>query len=255
MSIGPDDDLDNASGHDTPTLGSLAAAHKRPESVTREADIRVAETKMLMHDYSQLPVMGGGRTVHGMVSWKSIGRAHVGGSSGTRVKDFMDDKVAVLSSDMSLLSAVQEIIAHEVVLVRSKTKEIVGIVTTTDLSERLQSLAAAFLHVGGIERQLRRIIGTRFPADVLQSVVAPGADRTVKSIADLSFGEYLRLIQPPERWERLKLKVDQALMLERLEEVRKVRNAVMHFRPGSQAGRDVARLRQTEEFLASLRPR
>ena len=43
-------------------------------------------------------------------------------------------------------------------------------------------------------------------------------------------------------------------MLKRLEEVRTIRNAVMHFRSDSINGIDLDSLRLTEAFLASLSP-
>src|ERR1035437_329934 len=56
-----------------PALRMLPGAARKPLSVTRETSVQRARTLMLMHDYSQLPVMNGERTVHGMVSWKSLG--------------------------------------------------------------------------------------------------------------------------------------------------------------------------------------
>lgn len=78
--------------------------------------------------------MTGERTVHGLISWKSIGKAHVFGTAGKTVGECLDAEVRILSEDKSLLQAVGEIIQHEVVLVHDKEKKIVGIVTTTDLS-------------------------------------------------------------------------------------------------------------------------
>src|SRR5262249_52875632 len=161
--------------------------------------------------------------------WKSIGRAHVVGKAGPRVADCMDAEVQVLAADMPLLKAVNEIIEHEVVLVRDHSRKIVGTVTTTDLSVQLRDRTNAFLLVGNIERELRRLIGNRFAVEVLRSVVAPESGRVVNSVEDLSFGEYLRLLQVPEHWSRLGLKVEADVMLKRLEDVRKIRNAVMHF--------------------------
>jgi hypothetical protein len=209
---------------------------------------------MLLNDYSQLPVMSGERIVKGMISWKSIGRAHVVGSAGLRVADCMDSEYqAVLSADMSLLSAVDEIIRHEVVLVRDHSMKIVGIVTTTDLSVHLRDLTDAFLLVGNIERELRRLIGKRFEVDVLRSFVSPESSRLINGVEDLSFGEYLRLLQVPAHWSKLGLKVEADVVLRRLEDVRRIRNAVMHFRSESASGLDRESLHQTEAFLASLK--
>jgi len=235
-----------------PTLGLLPAASKRPERVSREDGLRVAETLMLMHDYSQLPVMTSDKTVHGLISWKSIGQAHVVGRSGPLVRDCMDPDCQVLPAHMPLLKAVAEIIRHEVVLVKNVERTITGIVTTTDLSMQLRALTDAFLLVGNIERQLRRLIDGRFPVEVLQSVVHSPSERTIDGVEDLSFGEYIRLLQVPEHWAKLSLKVDQRVVLKRLDDVRSIRNAVMHFRSDAAEATDIERLHQTELFLASL---
>jgi len=240
---------------DSPALRHLVIGKEVPLSVGREASLRHAETKMLLHDYSQLPVITGTRTVHGIVSWKSIGRAHVAGSAGVQVAQCMDTDVRVLLDDMPLLKAVDEIIQHEVVLVRDPAKKIVGIVTTTDLSERLRDLTDAFLLVGNIERQIRRLIGNRIPLPVLRSFVAPESKRDVNGIEDLSFGEYLRVLQVTENWGTLGLKVDAEVVLKRLEQVRTIRNAVMHFRADSLTSVDLRGLRLTEAFLSRLRPK
>jgi len=209
---------------------------------------------MLLNDYSQLPVMTGDRTTHGLISWKSIGRAHVVGTAGPRVADCMDVDVQILPAGMPLLRAVNEIIRHEIILVCDKQRRIIGLVTTTDLSEQLRDLTDAFLLVGNIERQIRRLIGNRLDLTVLRSVIPSDSSRTVDGVDDLSFGEYLRLLQVPEHWSQLALKVDAAVVLKPLKEVRKIRNAVMHFRGTSVDTIDLSSLRLTEAFLASLSP-
>ena len=160
----------------------------------------------------------------------------------------------VLAANMPLLKAVGEIIRHEIVLVQDGSKKIVGIVTTTDLSMQLRDLTDAFLLVRNIEGQIRRLIGKRFKPEVLRAFVPPETGRIVHGVEDLSFGEYLRLLQVPEHWSKLGLKVDAAVVLKRLEEVRTIRNAVMHFRSDSVSGIDLESLRLTEAFLGSLSP-
>src|SRR5262245_28785570 len=193
-----------------PRLDLLPAATRSPLSVSREDTLRHAETQMLLNDYSQLPVMTGDRTTHGLISWKSIGRAHVVGKAGPRVADCMDADVQILPAGMPFLKAVAEIIRHEIVLVCDKQRRIIGLVTTTDLSEQLRDLTDAFLLVGNIERQIRRLIGNRLDLAVLRSMVPSDSGRTVDGVDDLSFGEYLRLLQVPEHWSKLALKVDAA---------------------------------------------
>jgi CBS domain-containing protein len=251
----PGTEVGDGSVASAPQLQLLPSANRAPLTVSREDSLRHAETQMLLNDYSQLPVMTGERTVHGLISWKSIGKAHVIGKAGPTVADCMDPEVRVLAADMPLLKAVNEIIRHEIVLVQDQSRRIVGIVTTTDLSVQLRDLTNAFLLVGNIERELRRLIGNRFDVEVLRSFVSPESGRIVNGVEDLSFGEYLRLLQAPEQWSRLGLKVEADVVLKRLEDVRKIRNAVMHFRSESATRLDLESLHLTETFLASLCPR
>ncbi len=60
----------------THQLSKLKAANQVVQFVFPNDSISVAITKMLLHDYSQLPVMTNERTVKGVISWKSIG-AHL----------------------------------------------------------------------------------------------------------------------------------------------------------------------------------
>ncbi len=48
-------------------------------------------------------------------------------------------------------------------------------------------------------------------------------------VADLSLGDYLRLLENQVFWDLLSIKVDRAPFVNELHEVRKIRNRVMHF--------------------------
>ncbi len=66
-------------------------------SVHREAPLYEATTLMMMHDYSQLPILSGQRKVEGLVSWKSIGRALSLGKECRTVFECREDVVTVCS--------------------------------------------------------------------------------------------------------------------------------------------------------------
>jgi hypothetical protein len=167
----------------------------------------------------------------------------------------MEPEFRILSSRMPLLTAVAEIIKYEVVLVHDDTPSLTGIITTTDLSIQLRALTDAFLLVGNIERQLRRLLRDRFTLEQLRQVANRRPENAVNSVDDLTFGEYVRLLQVAENWDRLNLKVDQRVVLQRLNLVRQIRNDVMHFRSTAADDVDIDQLHQTEQFLASLSPR
>src|SRR5712692_437265 len=55
----------------------------------------------------------GDRTVHGMVSWKSLGRAAVRNPLGKTVADFLDDKPLILANSTSLFDTTADMIKRE----------------------------------------------------------------------------------------------------------------------------------------------
>ena len=67
-------------------ISKLAAANNAPLTVSPDASLSEAATKMLTHGYSQLPVMNG-REVKGVVSWTSIGTRLALGGKGSRVRE------------------------------------------------------------------------------------------------------------------------------------------------------------------------
>jgi hypothetical protein len=113
------------------TIGTLRAANNAPVFVKRDWEIGEAITRMRINDYSQLPVMSTVWQVEGWVSWKSIGLA---GGTCRFIRDCIDDQVVKLWDDYPLLDAVETISEKEVVLIQSRnTKEIIGLVTISDL--------------------------------------------------------------------------------------------------------------------------
>ena len=128
-----------------------------------------------------------------------------------------------------------------------------GIVTTSDLSLQFQQLAEPFLLMGEIENHIRRIIGSHFGVAQLKNVRDPDDEgRNVETAADLTFGEYQRLLQEPGQWNRLKLQVDRAVFIKLLERVREIRNDVMHFDPDNIPDEDLEALRGFARFLRIL---
>ena len=90
---------------------------------------------------------------------------------------------------------------------------------------QFRQLTEPFLLLGEIENHIRRLIADRFSSQELQDLCDPGdSGRAVEGIADLTFGEYVRLLEKPERWDRLGVAIDRTLFVQRLEDVRKIRD-------------------------------
>ena len=233
-------------------VSKLAAANQIPLSVRPDSTIEESVTLMLANDFSQLPVMSNARDVKGIVSWKSIGSRLALCHRPATAQEAMEAH-AEISVDASLFTAIPLIVQHEYVLVRGFDRRIVGIVTTSDLSLQFQQMTEPFLLLGEIENHIRRIISSHFEKGELSAVKDPNHEHSrVDTAADLSFGEYKRLLEEPGRWERLNLKVDRAVFIRQLDKVREIRNDVMHFDPDGIAGSDLGILHDFARFLRAL---
>ena len=223
-------------------------------SVIPDATIEEAATLMLRHDFSQLPVMTNEREVRGMISWESIGPATIFGNPKPRfVRECMKPHAEVKTSD-SLFRVINRIIESSYVLVRDETRIVKGILTTTDLSQRFQTLAEPFLLLGEIENHIRSLIDRRFTREQLAAVKDQNDDRReIESVADLTLGEHIRLIERPDNWQRLGLHADRVVFVRELDTVRQLRNDIMHFDSDTITDNERRSLRNFVQFLHDLR--
>ena len=239
-------------GDPTYRLTKLAAANRAPLWVAPDRPLTDAVTLMLANDYSQLPVMTNERTVKGIISWKSIGARWALERGGDAVRDFMDDAFEI-GADRSLFSALPTIVDQGYVLVRDSANRVAGIVTTSDLSAQFQQLAEPFLLLGEIENHVRRLIDGRFTKEELGEAKDPAdVSREIANVVNLTFGEYIRLLQDPGKWAKLGITLERTIFLKELDAVRKVRNEVMHFDPDPLPAENLATLRRFARFLQTL---
>jgi len=246
----------------TPRLSLLKAANlnKAKESgigsglisVNRETLLSEAITLMLLNDFSQLPILSGQRDVDGIISWKSIGRAISLGKTCLTVSDCKDE-VIILDHDEPLFNAVKFVLEKEVVLVKQKDKTISGIVTATDIGEQFIAMAEPFLIIEQIENHIRKLLDKKFdPEELKSSDTYDEKPKEIKSLSDLNFGQYVKILEDPKKFDKLKLNIDRILIVKQLEEVRKIRNDVMHFDPDGITNENLELLRQTVTFLHTI---
>jgi CBS domain-containing protein len=233
-------------------IGKLPAANQPIVSVTLDEDVTQAVTKMMKWDYSQLPIMQGVRDVKGVISWRSIGSRLALGAPCARVRDCRDSHREV-SADTSLFHAIPAIIEDGYVLVRADDKTISGIVTASDLSLQFQQLSEPFLLLGEIEQHVRKLIEGKFALSDLQDAKDPAdVQRLVERVADLTLGEYIRLLENSNRWTMLKVNIDRAIFIAELKEVKRIRNDVMHFDPDPLGESELSTLRSFVRLLQRL---
>jgi len=237
----------------TPRVGLLPSANATPLSVKPTQTVQEAVTLMLTHDYSQLPVMDGERALKGVISWASVGRHLALGLKCTQVRECMDAP-HVINNDSPLFAAIETIVSHDYVLVQLSDKRIGGIVTTADLSLHVRQLAEPFLLIGEIENHIRRLIHRKFVKEDLEKVRDPASNsRVIEDVHDLNFGEYIRLLEQPESWSKLKLDLDRTIFIRALGDVRLIRNSVMHFDPDPLPEEDIKKLREFVKMMQVLR--
>jgi CBS domain-containing protein len=233
-------------------ISRLDAANRPPLCISPDANISEAITLMLQHDYSQLPVTTKPRDVKGLISWKSLGSRLALGKQCSKVRECMEEAAEVRADD-SLFDAIQKIVARDSVLVRDSSRALTGIVTTADLSLQFKDLSEPFLLLGQIEDYVRNLIADKYhKAELVQACDPSDTGREIEDVADLTLGEYIRLLENPARWEKLGVPIDRKAFVAELERVRGIRNDVMHFDPDPVAPEDLARLRKFARFLGDL---
>lgn len=233
-------------------ISRLRAANTKPISVKPTDKLETAVTLMMQHDFSQLPVMASERDVKGLVSWRSIGNLLAMAKKCETVKDCMEAHYEMRSSE-SMFEVIRYLAQHECVLVRDGANLISGIVTAADISEQFRTLSEPFLLLGDIENNLRSLIERAFTVEELKAAKDPGdAERKIESASDLTFGEYVRLLENPDSWKKLKLNLDRVVFNKSLNEVRLIRNDVMHFDPDGISDDQLRKLRQFSKLLDQI---
>jgi CBS domain-containing protein len=239
--------------HETFRIGRLEPANTRPVAIQPDKPLCDAVTLMLGKDYSQLPVMTTDRDVKGVVSWKTIGSRLALNRQCEYVRDCMEQP-RIVQLDDSLFSVISYISEHDYVLVQAQDRTICGIVTASDFSDQFRRLGEPFLLIGEIETSVRKLISGKFTAAELTEVKDPAEkERKVGAVSELTFGDYVRLLANEKRWTKIGLKLDRIEFVKRLDEVREIRNEIMHFEPEGMLEEDLKTLRDFSKFMNRLR--
>ncbi|MBA4791676.1 MAG: hypothetical protein H2042_18400 [Rhizobiales bacterium] len=233
-------------------ISKLAAANKEVARIAPDKQISEAVTLLLARDFSQLAVMTSDREVKGMISWRSIGaRLAMGRQPGT-VREFMEPHHEV-RSEISIFDAIPTIIRNDYILVRDEQNKISGIVTSSDLSEQFHSLSEPFLILGEVENLIRNMIGANFSATELTNHISPeDSARSIAGVDDLTFGEYVIILQNPNNWQRLNTQIDRVMFCNDLNAIREIRNNITHFDPDGITSEEIEKLRSFKSFLQMM---
>lgn len=230
-------------------VDSLRSARQPVSRVTPDDAIAQAMTMMAIHDYSQLAATVGERDIKGAISWESIGRA-TQFRAPNFVREALSEVKTVAGSD-ELLPHLRSIAENGFVFVTGPDRCLTGIVTAADITDEFGELAEPFFLLGAIERRLRECIRRgKFSAEEIKEVITDPS-KSIQQIDDLSLGEIILIMQPSRNWDRLGSSLDRKVFLERMDRVREIRNALMHFSPDPPSSEDILMLRNTAALLKS----
>ncbi|MEV4144582.1 CBS domain-containing protein [Amycolatopsis sp. NPDC049691] len=218
------------------------------DSVGANSTVHEAVTRMLLNDYSQLAVLNGPRNVRGAVTWRSIAQALHQKPDAT-VTDAVDTRVEVVAYDRDLFDVLPTLQQREFVFVTDVSKAVMGIVTTADVVRRYGEMATPFFQLGELDQTLRWILKGALDLATVQ----PLCNRKIKNFDDLSFGDYQRILGNKDIWQELGWPLDRQAFIARLEEIRLIRNKVMHFHPDPVPEDAIERLRNFNSLLHQYR--
>ena len=238
---------------DAPTIkvSSLRGKLQSPVCVSLKGSLKEAVTTMLIHDYSQLPVVSKGKILRGYISWKSIVEAQMHGTESGIIKDYYKSDKPTINFDTPLLDAIHFVYQNEFSIVLDDNQHICGIITVTDISQQYLKLTEPYLLIKEIETYIRQLINIFTLEDILPFIKEE--DRpNITSIDDLNFGYYVRILENRDMWNKLSLNVDRTAFTNALDEIRKIRNDLMHFRPEGISSTRQAMLVNMERYLSSM---
>jgi CBS domain-containing protein len=231
----------------------LTAANRIPVSITKESTLKEAITLMMLNNFSQLPIMRDSRNVVGIISWESIGYALTNGCNSELVIDYIKKDFETIDYETPLLDAIRKIILNDFVLVK-KENSVSGIVTLADISDQFISVTEPFLLLEQIENHIRLILDGKFLVEEMRSFCSDdGFDSQIEFIDDLTFGNYIRIIENPKNWDRLNLKIERSHFIKQLDKIREIRNDIMHFDPEGITKEQREDLIKMSNFLTELR--
>ncbi len=231
----------------------LKVANNKPEVVKNDDTLDKAITLMMMKNFSQLPGVTGSTTICGYISWQTIGEAKSRGVNSVMVKDYKSDNVILMKQETPLLDAITSVYDNNFIVVIGKDKKLCGIVTVTDISSQFISWTKPFVLLEEIENHLRYILNDKLLLeDVKATCQTTGRD--INTLDDLTLGECQNLFEDEYKWEKFGLAIDKKHFTQTINEIREIRNCVMHFDPEGLTEEQISLLSNFVSFLNKVSP-
>lgn len=229
------------------TVGNLSPL-TGVDFVSPNSSLEQAVTKMLLNDYSQLAVLSGPRNLRGAVTWRSIVQA-MHQKPDASVSDAIDTHVEVVPYDRDLFDVLPTLQQREFVFVTDESKAVRGIVTTSDVADRYGEMATPFFQLGELDQTIRWILSRAVDLATIQ----PLCSKKITRFDELGFGDYQHILENPGVWATLGWPLDRQVFIARLDEIRLIRNKVMHFHPDPISEDAIEMLRNFNNLLHQYR--
>ncbi|MEU5785297.1 CBS domain-containing protein [Micromonospora lupini] len=230
------------------TLGNLLPSRSRLVWVTPTSTFDEAITAMELDDFSQLPVLANPYKLHGVVSWKTITKARAHNPEAT-FSDAIDPDVQVFDYGRRLVDVLHTLLDYEFIFVRDHEKKIAGIITAADVVQTYHQTATPFILIGEIDRELHRLILDAFDEARIRDVCVH-AGLTFDGLDKMSISHYHAVLGNEECWKDLGWRLQRKRLVNRLNDIREIRNRVMHFSKDAVRDGDVDMI---QNFLRTIR--
>ena len=232
------------------SVSTMSSAKQEIAAVSLSDTISLAATLMSLRDHSQLAVIDSEGQLVGAVTWESIATCQVFGR-----KDYVRDATRPAHSVLpsaDLLGQIEEIYRSGFVFVRDHANRPIGIITAADLTRRFGNDHRPVVLIEEIERRLARRI--QLIVDHDETMLKGINGYKPSGATTFSFGSYVTVIQNrPECWELLGFAgVEREVFGQTMEDVRLVRNSLMHFSPDPLDDTDLMLLDDALRFLRVL---
>ena len=218
-------------------IGSLIPENQELLSVEPGDSVYTAISYMKRHNYSQLPVMDASERFFGVISWRSIGEQYTSPDSPSPelVSHCTDSKVQPVSGDQSLFdpATIEEIDIRDFIVLKDEAGMVVGIVTAADLATRFERFGKAFAITGEIELRLRDFVQRKFSDEEIGKLMKlshPEIPGQASFGRNRSFWDFVKLLHYGS--SVLPSSIDREHFHSDIEEVRLIRNRLMHFHSG-----------------------
>lgn len=204
--------------------------------------VRDALTKMVRGDFSQLPIVDSQGRLSGIISDTSISRSiyHAGSKVSVLELKVTDcsEKPITLPSASDVLDALALLRTTSAIVVVNDNKP-VGILTNADAITFFRELSEGLVLIEDMEMTLRQYIDEAFTTTAERTTALENAFKhrmkgdTEEDISwdRLTLGDYINLVTNNKNWGRLETAfVFKDLFRAHMEQVREIRNQIVHFR-------------------------